>query len=219
MIVTTKARSAYERELLAELRSRVKGSGWKLSRTALFKEKDGIYRQIIVSVHFGARLTSATLGLKPMSLDPLLWDILVIPENHEQSLSFRTWGAFTCQPLPIKERQVEAEHATAADVAAAIIAFCQEADGLAEEALQRAPFSSLLASHPNHLARGAYAISLVLSLIAEGKPCKAREEASAYASGIKSSVLSMTSVDKSFHELAIEWLNARERCACGKCPL
>lgn len=61
-------RSSFERELLAQLRSRLKGSGWKLSQTALFKESDGIYFDVIVSVHRDASLTTAELRIKPMQL-------------------------------------------------------------------------------------------------------------------------------------------------------
>jgi hypothetical protein len=41
--------------------------------------------------------------IKPMVLDPILWDIPGLAENAGQPLSFRANGAFTCPGLPIGE--------------------------------------------------------------------------------------------------------------------
>ena len=201
-------RSNFERALLLELKSRLKGSPWKLKSCALYKANGALYQDIFLSVHRNAAATVGVHRIKPMTLDPLLWEILGIPENVDEPLSFRTWGAFTCAGLPLAEVSLESAGHSAQAVAEATRSLCGSADERAEQQLHAAPFSSLVAAHPDQVERGAYAVTLVTSLIAEGSLELAAREAHAYASGAKQTCANLSSEGKSFHELALGWLES-----------
>ena len=201
-------RTAFEKQLLAEVGPHLKRSEWKKSRCALFRQYGGIYQDIFISVHRNAAATTTELRIKPMAIDSILWDILDIPENRVKPLSFRTWGAFTCSGVPIHEAQVESPGDTAGDVAHRLISLHKSKINLADQILSDRPFSELAASHPNQVERGAYAVTLVASLINDGNIDLAHDTASSYVSGALSSCANLVSSGKSFHQLAVEWLDA-----------
>lgn len=202
-------RAVFEKELLAALGPAVKGTGWKKNRSALVMQSAAFFQDIVISVYLNdEKIIGVLQTFKPMALDTLLWDILGMPENASKPLSFRTWGAFTCSGLPIYESLLEQTHSSAIDVAAdlAKLAICNES--LHEEVLKGAKYSTLLAKHPNHLARGAYAVPLVTSLINDGDYDAAAHLASSYESGKLKSCSHLSSYGVSFHRLALDWLDA-----------
>ena len=208
MTTLFRQRTAFEKQLLSELAPRLKSSKWKKSSCALFTKTGDFYQDVFVCVYRNAAITRAELRFKPMALDPILWDILDIPENRDKPLSFRTWGAFTCSGLPIYAAQVEQPGETAGDVAESLIDLCSSKGMLFQERLAAEPFSGLVSAHPNQIERGAYAVTLVTSLINEGKLDIAHQTASAYAAGEVASCADLVSSGKSFHRLALEWLDA-----------
>jgi hypothetical protein len=201
-------RIAFEKQLLAEIGTHLKRSEWKKSSCALFRQSDGIYQDIFIAVHRNSASTTTELRLKPMALDPILWDILDIPENRDMPLSFRTWGAFTCSAIPVYEAQIESFGDTAGDVAHRLIALYKDKISLVDHVLSEKPFSELVSSHPNQIERGAYAVTLVTSLINDGNLDLAYGAAMSYASGALSSCVNLVSSGKSFHQLAVEWMDA-----------
>lgn len=186
----------------------MKKSKWKKASCALFNQSGDYYQDVLVSVYRSAALTSAELRFKPMALDPILWEILDIPENKDKPLSFRTWGAFTCSGLPILEVQLEQPGSYPSEVASRLANLCNDKVALFQEQLSAAPFSSLVARHTNHIERGAYAVTLVASLINDGNLDMAHRTASSYLSGELSSCATFISAGKSFHQLTLEWLDA-----------
>jgi hypothetical protein len=208
MTTLDRERADFEKWLLAEVPRRLKKTKWKKSRCALVNQSDAFYQDLCISVHRNSSVTTAEFRIKPMALDPILWDILNIPENRDKPLSFRTWGAFTCFGLPVYETQVEQSGDTPDIVADKLAAICSEKATLFRAALSSASFSELVAAHPNHVERGAYAITLVTSLINDGNLELARQTASAYVSGALKSCAHFESAGKSFHQLALDWLDS-----------
>jgi hypothetical protein len=194
--------------MLAELGTLVRRSPWKKSKCAMFGKFGDYYQDVMISVHRNSGRTIATLRCKPMALDPLLWDILDMSENQGQPLSFRTWGAFVCSGLPLLEKELEEPGQTPKEVATNALEFGVANRNLLEERLTATQYSELLERHPNQTARGAYAVTLVASLIHEGNEQEARRLASAYASGSLKSCSEFTSDGLSFHEHALRWLDA-----------
>lgn len=204
-------RGDFEKQLLAELSPRLKKTKWKKSSCALVNQAGAVYQDLLISVHRNSVVTTAELRFKPMELDPILWDVMDIPENRDKPLSFRTWGAFTCSGLPIYATQVESPGDTPSMVAEKLAALCHDKATLFMDVLSTSSFSALVAAHPNQVERGAYAVTLITSLINEGDLELARQTAYGYASGALSSCASFESAGKDFHQLALDWLNA------GKC--
>lgn len=48
--------------------------------------------------------------VKPMTIDPVFWDLVGLPENRNLPLSFRLTGAWTCRPPYYAELQIEEDH-------------------------------------------------------------------------------------------------------------
>ena len=208
-------RTAFDKTLTAALRHLLKKSSWRMSGYALFNQTADWYQDIFISVHRNACLTTASLRFKPMGIDPILWDILGIPENRKEPLSFRSKGAFVCSSLPIQESQLEQSGESADHVAAAILKFADDNQTLFREKLQESDFSSLVANHPNQVARGAYATTLITSLINDGNLERALELASSYASGELTSVMNFSSEGVSFHQLSVAWIESALRTKRG----
>ena len=201
-------RSQFEKQILAAVTPGLRGTPWKRSGRQVFARLGNYFVSASISVHLNDARTTVVLSFKPMGLDPVLWDILGIGENRDRPLSFRANGAFTCTGLPVLERDLEVRGHTPEQVAASLLQML-EADGSQhEESLASAGFSELVAVHPNHAQRGAYAITLVTSLILDGEENAARDLARAYATGAKFSCSQMTSMGRSLHDLAIQWIES-----------
>jgi hypothetical protein len=205
-------RSQFEKQLLAAVGLAVRGTPWKKNGNQIFARVGDCFVALDLSVYRNDVRTSAALSFKPMDLDPILWDILGIDENQALPLSFRASGAFTCTAVPMHECDLEQPGQTPDQVAAAALQLLNSSGKLHEMRLGSARFSELVAAHPNHVQRGAYAITLVTALIHEGSEAEALELARAYSTGAKSSCAQMTSGGTSFHELAVRWIESG-RCA------
>lgn len=204
--LSTKQRYLFEKEALSSLAKLVRKTSWKRRQNSLFVRTGEYLQSASVSVHVNSPETHVELSFKPMGIDPVLWDILDMPENRRENLSFRIWGAFTCSSLPIANAQVEEPGSSPAGVARAVLTFCETNENRFRDCLAQAAFSELVAKHPNQVERGAYAVTLVVSLIHEGRLNEARRLTRAYASGEQSSTFDLTSRGESFHELASKWL-------------
>lgn len=92
------ARHAFRRALEKSLRIQVKGTDWKSAHGSIFCDKSGWFIAVSPSVHIFEHITKAMVSVKPMAIDPIFWDIVGLPENREQPLSFRANGAWACRP-------------------------------------------------------------------------------------------------------------------------
>ncbi|WP_312488304.1 hypothetical protein [Sphingomonas sp.] len=102
------ARHAYRRALEKSLCTHVKGTEWKSAYGSIFREKAGWFICASPSVYIFEHVTKASITVKPMAIDPIFWDIVGLPENRDQPLSFRANRAWTCRPpqfadIPLEE--------------------------------------------------------------------------------------------------------------------
>ena len=97
------ARHAYRRALEKAVRAVSKGSSWRSLQGCLFREHSGWFVSVSPSVHIYEPRTVGHVAVKPMSVDPIFWDLVGLPENRDQTLSFRLFGAWTCQPPTFAE--------------------------------------------------------------------------------------------------------------------
>jgi hypothetical protein len=201
-------RRLFGKELLLALSPLVKGSGWQKSREFVVRRQDNVFLAGKVTVYLNVNRVVASLDAKPMSLDPILWEVLDLPENERLPLSFRATGAFTCQCLTLAATDLDCEDRSPSNVAVAFMEFIEAASPQAIDRLRNESFTEQLRQHPNQVQRGAYAVTLVVSLINDGQYQEAAQVARAYASGQLQS-FQLTSLGKSFHEHALAWLAAR----------
>ena len=103
------ARHAYRRSLEKALRPQARSAGWKSAGGLIFREQAGWFIWASPSVYVYEHVTKAVISVKPMAIDPIFWDIVGLPDNREQPLSFRANGAWTCRPPCFAEPEIE-EH-------------------------------------------------------------------------------------------------------------
>lgn len=104
------ARHTYRRALEKSLRTLVKGTGWKSAYGSIFREEAGWFIAASPSIHIFEHVTKAVVNVKPMVIDPIFWDIVGLPENRTQPLSFRASGAWACRPPYFAEIGVEEDN-------------------------------------------------------------------------------------------------------------
>lgn len=107
----TKERHDLRRQLQKTLRIKARGTGWGCARGCLFRDYEGWFVEVRPIVAISNSKTILRLHAKPMSLDPLFWDIVKLPDNKQLPLSFRASGAWTCRtPAMAETTLIETEH-------------------------------------------------------------------------------------------------------------
>jgi hypothetical protein len=203
------SRYKFDKACQAALAGLVKATGWKKFRSSIIREQDGVFLEARLNVYVNAPRTMASVELKPMTLDPILWQILQLEDNLRQPLSFRSSGAFVCPALRVFEQEVEVEGDEPPQVAARFLEVCERNSVSAMERLRARSFTELLREHPSQIELGSHSISLVAGLIDEGRLDEAARVAADYASGKSRFNHDLVRDDKSFHENALLWLSRR----------
>ena len=210
MPTLTKQRRIFEKKCNTLLRSAAKGSGWKKASNFVFYSDSRFFFQATLSVYLNANRTLARFSAKPMLIDPILWDILGIPENTSGPMSLRGNGAFSCSTPDFYEAEIETPDSTSNTIVDSFINFAKTSKDQFLDEYANISFSQLISKDPNHIERGAYAITLVASLINEANYQLALDIALGHSSGKLTSCLQFSSKGQSFHDLAVTWLNARK---------
>ncbi len=160
------ARHAYRRSLEKSVRVQAKSTGWKSASGSIFREQAGWFIEASSSVYIYEHLTKAVISVKPMAIDPIFWDLVGLPENREQPLSFRAKGAWTCRPPYYAELDIE-EHTDTAFVADRLIA---AATDQLENVLRSYSLDAfLLTCRDGAGTNGSYLSCVVTTLIALGR--------------------------------------------------
>jgi len=92
-----KARKTLGAAVSAELKRMAPAKGWRFAWGWLFQERDGWFLDVRGGPWVRQDCTTVEFRAKPMALDPLFWEIVKTPENVTEALSFRLFGAWTCQ--------------------------------------------------------------------------------------------------------------------------
>jgi hypothetical protein len=206
-----KERRHYQTAVLKELQRVVRGTAWKKRDYAIFQQRVMFFFAAFPVVYLNADKVTWTLEAKPMTVDPVFWAIMDLETNNVEPLSLRALGAFVCDGLPVAESQLTPPLPTASEMAAQFLAW---AESSAADFLRRhgsRPFSDLIRDHVNYKARGAYASTLVSSLVAEGRLDEAARVAGELRSGTRAPVLTHASEGSSFFDRAAAWLTTQPR--------
>lgn len=206
-------RRQLDREILKASQEELKAQDWKKIQNIFFREKDNWFWSLTISTYLNVEKTLISLQAKPMNVDPLLWDILSIPENRKAPLSLRANGAFTCSSLPVAELSIDDGNLSAEQVSQKILSWLLCNFDEWSNKVSSCTFSSQLEKHENQILRGAYAISLITSLIAERDFIRAKDYSEKYGGGELESVFEMTCEGKSFYQHVLQWLKTNHRTA------
>ena len=202
----TKRRRLYNAAVDKELRTSVRGTGWKKREHSIFRELDSFFVVAFNTVHLNQDKVTWSLQVKPMAVDPVFWSIMDLESNASEPLSLRAWGWFTCGSVPVAEKEIDAPLPSPPDIAAS---FMEWADHTTAEFLRQngsAPFSRVIQGHVNYRERGAYAETLVSTLIVEGRSEEAAAVADQFRSADRTTVLTQANEGQSFFDRAAKWL-------------
>jgi hypothetical protein len=195
------ARHAYRRTLAKAVRAASKGTKWRCSQGCLFQDHGGWFVAVQPRVYIYEPKTKASLSVKPMSIDPIFWDLMGSSSNQSRPLSFRLFGAWTCPAPQLVEMDVPED-----DVVDLVAEHLRRIADEQLETLASWSFDDFL-----QLCRGARAASpdgylpcVVTTLIAMGREEKALEAcADAKHAGAFDGFLTPQG---SFVEMASGWL-------------
>jgi len=198
------ARIAYRKALSKAVRVVVKGSGWRSAEGCLFQERAGWFVSASPAVHIYEEVTRASLSAKPMSIDPIFWEITGLCDNLRAPLSLRFNGAWVCRAPDFAEVDV----AEQSDVDATAANLLTIANAQLERVVASWTTETFLSLCIEMRDSGAgYLSCLVTTLVAMGREEEALamcEEAIA-----KHDMGGFLAPNGTFSEMARDWLRAR----------
>ncbi|QKC83016.1 hypothetical protein EB232_16645 [Mesorhizobium sp. NZP2077] len=160
-------RKAYGKAWEAGLRPAMKGKGWRKYWSSISR-RDGLWFICAECVLlWPTRRLQFLLQAKPMTLDPLLWEIIGAQGNDTQPLSFRKWGTFTCEPPIFAEKIVEC--GAPEQMAVDFVQFATSERSSILHELPLKPFSTILETMAAKDSVGMLSTTRVLSLLDEEK--------------------------------------------------
>ena len=206
-------RRKLKRDALRTIYAELKRNGWKKIQNVFFQKFGNWFWTLTVNTYLNDEKTTLSLDVKPIEIDSLLWEILGIPENQNEPLSFRAKGAFTCSSLPVASLTIDDANMSADSIGQKTNLWLSENFEKYCDSVSGASFSSQVKNHQNQIDRGSYAITLVISLILESKLEQAMEYSEKYERGELESVFDLRSDGKSFHYHAMQWLKNNQSTA------
>ena len=153
------------------------------------------------------------LQAKPMSLDPILWQILLMPENEKEPLSFRHWAAFQCQAPVVAKQHLPIEAISPEGAAELLLAWLSE-QALVWREISRAKSYLSIFEHLDEQDQGLTpSLTKVISLIDAGETTAALHLAAGYASGKEKarglSYVVHSPERNSAYEMVVKWLRSQ----------
>lgn len=198
------ARHAYRKALAKAVRAAAKGTDWRSIEGCLFREKSGWFVSVSPSVYIFEEITKAQVSAKPMTIDPIFWEINGLRENENTPLSFRLNGAWVCRAPDFAEIEVP-ENSDASIVAACLLA---TADKQLDTIIASwSPEAFLSFCQTENAERGHYLPSVVTMLIAIGRDDEAL--AACEDAILNHQTGGFLAPDGTFPEMAAEWLRTR----------
>lgn len=201
------ARHAFSRALVKAVREAAKGTGWRCNGGMLFRELNGWFFHAYPGVIIYRRETTASLRVKPMAIDPIFWDLVNMPENQEQSLSFRALGAWVCQAPTVEEAAINEFDMDPAATAAEFVRWTQNAAERALRSLTLEAFADLVDRAQRPGPFNPFHATKLVTQILMGRSDEALQLSSeAVQSGNVGGGLTS---EGSFSEMALKWLDAQ----------
>lgn len=206
----TKQRRILAKAFGSAIKERAKGTGWKVAQGVLFREFHGWFISAPSAVWLGERKTQIELHCKPMSLDPLFWEIVKAESNASMPLSFRYSGAWTCSTPPLVEYQLNENSGDAATIADEAVSWAS-AELVQFSSWSVDHFLSVLQQHPR---ANSFAATVVTTLLMSGdyhaaetlcREAIQRNDCNGFV------IVRDGGPSQSFPELALAWIEKKRR--------
>ncbi len=205
--IEQKNRRALSKAVTAELRARVRGTGWKITQGWLFREDDGWFVDARPLMHLTDQILRFELRVKPMSIEPVFWEIADTQANEKMPLSFRLVGAWTVSTPATRVVAIDEGSLDAGSLAEEILEVAHRE--LEQSRLSRSVegFLADVQQHHSRLSSRPYLPAIVCSLIVLGRLDDAR--AICIAARAKHEIGGFLVGARSFVDLAIAWLDRK----------
>ncbi|WP_260483942.1 hypothetical protein [Sphingomicrobium flavum] len=153
------------------VRSAGKGSRWRSTQGCFYRQSGDWFVSASPVVALNNTSSRGVIQVKPMTIDPLFWDIVGLPENRQQPLSFRLTGAFSCRAPAFRESGIEEVE----NAEAVAVRLCDLADRALND-LELWSMEDFITSCRMHGADAdSYLSALVPALILAGRSSEALE--------------------------------------------
>lgn len=198
------ARHTYRRALETALRIRAKGGFWRSGQGSIYRQKAGWFVSATPSVRIREQVTTVVIGVKPMAIDPIYWDLVGLPEHGELPLSARLNEEWSCRSTCFTELTLD-EDVDAAIAAGRLLETADEQLDLVQRFYTVDLF--LAACRSAAEMNDSYMPSVVATLIAIGR----RDEALAMCEKARAVGRGggLSAATGSFSAMALSWLRER----------
>jgi len=207
----TARRRELRKAFKAALKRQAKGTSWSSVQGALFRSFHGWFLSAPAGVWLGRRTTRIELHSKPMTIDPVFWEVVQAEDNAELPLSFRYTGAWSCQTPSLVEHDID-ERSWDPDVLVADALIWLDAQVGQFKSRSVGQFLQQLQQHPKATSYRATIITTLLVLEDYAAAEALCNEAIAQGDHCGFGVSRESGPIRSFPELTLAWL-ARKRGA------
>jgi hypothetical protein len=195
-----KARHALDRQLAKAVRDVRRGTRWRSTQGGLYQARAGWFISVTPSVLMKPGVSSVTVHAKPMSIDPIFWEIFS-PDTADAPLSYRFNGTWVCREPEFTNCTVP-ESGGAVAMAATIL---EIADLKLDEIVATMTTEKFLQTcMEKNGENGSYQTCVICTLIALHRHAEALQVARHGQSEQRSG--GFTRAGKSFNDLAVDWL-------------
>lgn len=184
----------------------LKKDGWKKCQYMLWQVVDDLFWTVWINTHLNSDTTSIEISVKPLSIDPILWDVMSLAANKAKPLSFRALGAFTC-PLLLMDKIFFLNDTEQATLEHDIQRWVNGRLPQLTKAVAGKSFSTLFAQDVNQVERHAYALPIFCSLVAEQDFTAAHALATKYSSDSVMPAFNLSKKGVPFFALALAYLH------------
>jgi hypothetical protein len=201
-------RRALNKAFHVAIKRRTKGTAWRVSQGVLFQDFGGWFVAAPTAVWAERRKTHIELQCKPMSIDPVFWEIVDTKANVSMPLSFRYFGAWTCSIPALVEHELNETSADPETIASEALKWVDDEIGQFKS-WSVEHFLQLLRGHPR---AASYIATIVTTMLMLGEYVSAEELCrNAIARGDSGgfSIGGLTAPSRSFPDLALAWLERK----------
>jgi hypothetical protein len=96
----------FEKILNTALKREVNLLDWKFSRGFAFKKQGDLFFTVLITGQPKNKTLICSLQFKHYNLDDVFWEIVKLPENKKQPISFRACGAWVVPSMQIFEEKI-----------------------------------------------------------------------------------------------------------------
>jgi hypothetical protein len=200
-----KRRRALAKEVALQMRSGAVAGGWKYAGGFVFREHGGWFVELTYGTHVDQPVTTVRLYAKPMALDPVFWEIVGLPENNRQPLSFRARGAWTCSSPSLAEFVVDDATLDAEEIAARVLRWGDAEVTTSGHEWTLDSFIDRIERHPRQIEAFSWLPALTSSLVLAGQSDVARQRCHAARDAGASGGFTVGS--ETFADLALSWID------------